>query len=198
MRIQDVKLYINPGEPKQWQVSSRGRGGIDFVPPGLSGLMTHTLGFRAQREDEIVEYSEPEPRPTYTTTLRLVTDGNLDAYAEFGSGCSADELARQARYFRAIIAPMLIGVDAFDREYVWQRMWYMQRFFYTGRQNVEMVYRGLYYYTQAHHRGEATDVVSYLATHAKLLGFIKRPRKPPAPQRPEDALDRFIQSLTCD
>ncbi len=152
MLIKDVKLYVNPGPPKQWQVSSRGRGGIDFVPPGLSGLMTHTLGFRPQREDEIVEFVEPEARPTFTTTLRLVTDGDLDAHTEFGSGYSADELARQARYFRAIIAPMLIGVDAFDREYVWQRMWYMQRFFYTGRQNVDMIDRMLWDLAARHAR----------------------------------------------
>jgi hypothetical protein len=28
------------------------------------------------------------------------------------------------------------------------------------------------------HRGEATDVVVYLAANAKLLGILKRPRKP--------------------
>ena len=64
--------------------------------------------------------------------------------------------------------------------------------------SLEMVYRGLYYFTQAHHRGEASDVVSYLAAQAQLLGLIKRPRKPPAAAPPEDALDRFMQSLTCD
>jgi L-alanine-DL-glutamate epimerase-like enolase superfamily enzyme len=30
-------------------------------------------------------------------------------------------------------------VDAFDREYVWQRLWYAQRFFYTGRRVVDSV-----------------------------------------------------------
>ncbi len=72
--------------------------------------------------------------------------------------------------------------------------------------SMEMVYRGLYYFTQAHHRGDAdaTDLVSYLAAHAKLLGLIKRTRKPPAAGPPaalpeeEDALDRFMHSLTCD
>jgi hypothetical protein len=49
--------------------------------------------------------------------------------------------------------------------------------------SLEMVYRGLYHYTQAYHRGEATDVVDYLAQNARLLGLIKRDRKkqPPAP-----------------
>jgi len=36
--------------------------------------------------------------------------------------------------------------------------------------SVEMVYRGVYYFTQAYHRGEATDPVGYLAQHARLLG----------------------------
>jgi len=37
------------------------------------------------------------------------------------------------------IAPLLVGVDAFDREYIWQRLWYTQRFFYTGRSIVDQV-----------------------------------------------------------
>jgi hypothetical protein len=50
--------------------------------------------------------------------------------------------------------------------------------------SVEMVYRSLYYFTQAYHRGEATDVIAYLATNAGWLGIIKRPRtnKSPAAQ----------------
>ena len=47
--------------------------------------------------------------------------------------------------------------------------------------SVEMVYRGLYHYTQAYHRGEATDVVRYLANNARLLGLIKRDRKQKSP-----------------
>jgi hypothetical protein len=43
--------------------------------------------------------------------------------------------------------------------------------------SLEMVYRGLYHFTQAYHRGEATDPVAYLATHAKELGILKRRRK---------------------
>ena len=46
-----------------------------------------------------------------------------------------------------------------------------------GELSMEMVYRGLYHFTQAFHRGEADDVVSYLATNAKQLGILKRPRK---------------------
>jgi hypothetical protein len=49
--------------------------------------------------------------------------------------------------------------------------------------SLEMVYRSLYFYVQAHHRGDARDLVSYLAAHAKLFGLLKRPpkTKPPGP-----------------
>jgi len=43
--------------------------------------------------------------------------------------------------------------------------------------SMEMVYRSLYYFTQAYQRGQATDVVAFLATNAKLYGIVKRSRK---------------------
>ncbi len=43
--------------------------------------------------------------------------------------------------------------------------------------SMEMVYRSLYYFTQAYHRGQATEVVAFLAANAKLYGIVKRPRK---------------------
>ncbi len=43
--------------------------------------------------------------------------------------------------------------------------------------SMEMVYRGLYHFTQAYHRGEASDPVTYLAAKAKDLGILKRKRK---------------------
>ena len=43
--------------------------------------------------------------------------------------------------------------------------------------SLEMVYRGLYHFTQAFHRGHATDPVAYLTAKAKWLGIIKRKRK---------------------
>jgi len=43
--------------------------------------------------------------------------------------------------------------------------------------SIEMVYRSLYFFTQAHQRGESDDVVAYLAQEAKLLGIIKRKPK---------------------
>ena len=53
--------------------------------------------------------------------------------------------------------------------------------------SLEMVYRSLYFFTQAYHRGETTDVVAYLAAHAKEFGILKRPRTPPARQPPASA-----------
>lgn len=43
--------------------------------------------------------------------------------------------------------------------------------------SLEMVFRGLYHFTQAYHRGEATDPVLYFVQHAALLGIVKRKRK---------------------
>lgn len=43
--------------------------------------------------------------------------------------------------------------------------------------SVEMVYRSVYHFTQAFHRGAATDPVAYLAANADWLGIIKRKRK---------------------
>jgi hypothetical protein len=43
--------------------------------------------------------------------------------------------------------------------------------------SMEMVYRGLYHFTQAYHRGAADDPVAYLAANAASLGIIKRKRK---------------------
>lgn len=43
--------------------------------------------------------------------------------------------------------------------------------------SMEMVYRSLYYFSQALRRGEATDPVAHLAANATWLGIVKRPRK---------------------
>ena len=46
------------------------------------------------------------------------------------------------------------------------------------RISLEMVFRGLYHFTQAHHRGEATDPIKYLsAPENQDLGVLKRLRK---------------------
>lgn len=43
--------------------------------------------------------------------------------------------------------------------------------------SLEMVFRGLYHFTQAYHRGQALDPVLYFVQNARLLGIIKRKRK---------------------
>jgi hypothetical protein len=44
--------------------------------------------------------------------------------------------------------------------------------------SIEMVYRGLYHFTQAYYRGEARDPVAYLtAKENRDLGIVKRKRK---------------------
>jgi hypothetical protein len=48
--------------------------------------------------------------------------------------------------------------------------------------SLEMTYRGLYYATQAYHRGAAPDPIAYLAANARLLGIIKRKRKKKSPK----------------
>jgi hypothetical protein len=47
--------------------------------------------------------------------------------------------------------------------------------------SLEMVFRGLYHFTQAYHRGHAVDPIAYLVHHAKLLGILKRKRKTRSP-----------------
>jgi hypothetical protein len=46
-----------------------------------------------------------------------------------------------------------------------------------ARISIEMVYRSLYFFTQARQRGETDDLVDFLAKDAKLFGIIKRKRK---------------------
>ena len=43
--------------------------------------------------------------------------------------------------------------------------------------SVEMVFRAFYHYSRAVQRGEADDLVLFLAEHAKLLGIVKRWRQ---------------------
>jgi hypothetical protein len=50
--------------------------------------------------------------------------------------------------------------------------------------SLEMVYRSVYFFTTAYQRGEASDVVQYLAAEARDLGVLKRQRKrDPTPSR---------------
>jgi hypothetical protein len=53
-----------------------------------------------------------------------------------------------------------------------------------------MVYRGLYHFATAVHRGRATDPVAYLASQP-TLGIVKRTR----PKRDRDRLDSLPPEL---
>lgn len=59
--------------------------------------------------------------------------------------------------------------------------------------SIEMVYRSLYFFTQARQRGETDDLVDFLAQDAKLFGIIKRKRKTAKPSPLE-----FIPALLTD
>lgn len=145
MQITDVRIYILPGEPKQRSVDHR--GGIDKVPQGRSNMFTHASGFGPSSElpDGWLEAcQDPTEYPTFEATLRLETDGHLDAYASFSTGFHKEELVHKAQEFKIHLGSLLMGVDAFDREFVWQRLWFAQRFYYTGRAFLDMVDRMLW------------------------------------------------------
>ncbi len=143
MIIRSVIFYLEEYPPGTRSVSSR-LGAIEKTPPGLSNVFTHALGFRKQRPDEVIEFQDPQARPSYLLTLRMETDGGMSAWTGYASGYSALELEWQAKGFLAQLAPMLKGVDAFDREYIWQRLFTAQRFFYTGRMPVDVVDNALW------------------------------------------------------
>ena len=131
MQIKDVKFYILEGEPSDRHVKNT--ESVEKVPPGLSGIFTRShgiLGADSDYNEELIEYKDDTLMPTYTSMLRLVTDGDLDGYTGFNSGFHRDELEWEAKQIKATTATLLIGVDAFDREYIWQRLWYAKRFSY--------------------------------------------------------------------
>ena len=67
--------------------------------------------------------------------------------------------------------------------------------------SLEMVFRGLYHFMQAATRGEATDLVKYLAaSENRDLGVVKRIRKKPdrVEQSAGSILDKSGRSLSCD
>jgi hypothetical protein len=59
--------------------------------------------------------------------------------------------------------------------------------------SIEMVYRSLYFFTNAHQRGETNDVVAYLAADAKFFGILKRKHKA---ENPSPLI--FIPALLTD
>jgi L-alanine-DL-glutamate epimerase-like enolase superfamily enzyme len=149
MLIRSVKLFVVPGEPGLRQVRSQGT--IERVPPGL-GLFTHSAGIRAERPGEAVQFQSVQRQPTFNLMLRLETGEGISPFTTLASGYSAEELEWQAKSFLANVAPLLVGVDAFDREYVWQRLWIAQRFFYTGRSIIDSVDNMLWDFASRHAR----------------------------------------------
>ena len=153
MKIKDVRIYIKPGTPKQRSVSNR--GGMELVPPGRSGRFTHASGFGPPSElpeGWLEACQDSTEYPTFDATLRLVTDGPLHPYTSFGSDFHEEDLVDQAQQFKINIGSLLLGVDAFDREFVWQRLWHTQRFYYTGRAVLDMVDRMLWDLASRHAR----------------------------------------------
>jgi L-alanine-DL-glutamate epimerase-like enolase superfamily enzyme len=134
MTIRDIRLLVVPGEPRPRRVRSQGT--IEQAVPG--GPFTHSAGFRAEQPREAVEFSG-EPQPSFDLHLRLSMEGGAFAATTLASGFHADDLAWQARSFLANTAPLLRGVDPYDREYIWQRLFVAQRFFYTGRSIVDQI-----------------------------------------------------------
>lgn len=59
--------------------------------------------------------------------------------------------------------------------------------------SIEMVYRSLYFFTNAYQRGETNDVVAYLAAEAKFFGILKRKHKA---ENPSPLI--FIPALLTD
>jgi hypothetical protein len=57
-----------------------------------------------------------------------------------------------------------------------------------------MVFRGLEHFARAFLRGDATDVVAYLSSKAKLLGVVKVRRKR---HREQDAHTQLIWGSIC-
>ncbi len=127
---------------------SASRGSIVPVEPGINGIFTHSGGAGLPSPD--INITAEQPSPNYHLTLRLVTDGDLDAYGTYGTGHNVEDLVWKANEFHARYAHMLIGVDAFDREHVWQTFWMAQRFLYTGRQLIDCIDRMLWNLASRH------------------------------------------------
>ena len=140
MRIKAVTFYIEQGTEQIREINAN--NGVIVPAVGVSGVFTHSHGIGLASPP--VSFKSETALPTYTATLRLETDGPLDAYTTYASGYDLETVTWEAKTFLAKYSHMLIGVDAFDREYVWQRFWMAQRFLYTGRQLLDLIDRMLW------------------------------------------------------
>lgn len=134
MTIREITLLVVPGDPRPRRVRSQGT--IEQATP--RGPFTHSAGFRGERPGEPVEFTG-EPQPSFDLHLRLSMGGGIFAATALAGGFHIDELEWQGRSFLANIAPMLQGVDPYDREFIWQKLFSAQRFFYTGRGIVDQI-----------------------------------------------------------
>ncbi|MBM3262114.1 MAG: hypothetical protein FJY97_01595 [candidate division Zixibacteria bacterium] len=141
MLIKDIVFYITETTPVL-RSESAVRGFIMPVAPGYSGVFTHSGGAGLPSPD--IEIKADAPSRSYVMTLRLITDGDMDAYTTYSWGFSVEELVWEAHAFHARYGHMLIDVDVFDRELVWQRFWMAQRFHYTGRRLLDVIDRMLW------------------------------------------------------
>ena len=92
-----------------------------LVPPGSTHGNSSNMKFTTATIF-INEVAGQDDRHGYRSMLRLETDAGGVAFADLPGGISADEATRHAVEFKAQSARGLIGVDPFDREYVWQRL----------------------------------------------------------------------------
>ncbi|MEE2659254.1 MAG: enolase C-terminal domain-like protein [Candidatus Latescibacterota bacterium] len=143
MQITKATFYIHETGSEVREVRFSNRGSTQKVPPGLSGLFSHSEGMGWQHDRDIT-FRADAPATTYRLQLRLHTDGELDAYTDWSSGFAQGELEWEAKKVLATLMPLVVGVDTCDREYIWQRLWYAQRFFYTGRQPLDTIDRMLW------------------------------------------------------
>lgn len=120
MKIESIQFQILESEP---------------VAPSWRPLRTmreypesHSVRFGHQLYDgEGVELS---PRPAYLSVLSIRTDENLETCGVFGSSWGREHLEWEAHTFLSQWKPDLVGADALNREYLWQKMWMARRYYH--------------------------------------------------------------------
>jgi len=72
-----------------------------------------------------------DPRPGYACVMRIRRDANIETCGIFGTSWGRDHLWWGARTFKLQWAPDLVGADALNREYLWQKMWMARRYYHV-------------------------------------------------------------------
>jgi L-alanine-DL-glutamate epimerase-like enolase superfamily enzyme len=70
------------------------------------------------------------PQPAYASYLRIRTAGNIETIGLLSVSFGLEHIEWEARTFKTQWAPELAGLDALNREYVWQKMWMARRYFH--------------------------------------------------------------------